>query len=74
MLSRLKASSFSTGVESDFSTAVQPASTFLPNPHMIDIRSSSFEPITRYTEPRPDACIEKQGPEEADEQVADPLS
>jgi len=47
------ASSFSTGDASERNTFVHPNATFSPNDCMIDAKSSSFDPINRYTVPVP---------------------
>ncbi len=58
MLSQLKASSFSTVVESDRTMSIHAPPTLCPNSSMIDISSSSLEPMTRYTVPVPSPAAE----------------
>jgi hypothetical protein len=58
MLSQLSASSFSTRVESERRMSVHAPPTLCPNDSMIDISSSSFDPMTRYTVPVPSPAAE----------------
>ena len=58
VLTQDSASSFSTGDASERNTFVHPNATFSPNDCMIEARSSSFEPINRYTVPVPSPAAE----------------
>ena len=58
MFSQLNASSFSIVVESERTMSVHAPPTLCPNSSMIDISSSSFEPMTRYTVPVPNPAAD----------------